>query len=241
MSDLYLNVVQINVCPNVNGVKIDARNELHVFSASMARTTQRRSPPSRPKEPYHHGDLRNALLEAALALVAETSVAELSLREVARRAGVTYAAPYHHFADKSALLAAVACQGFEGLAAELERAAARRTTLESEFLAMAEAYVAFAIAHPSHYRVMFLPEVKESVDAKALRVAGDRAFGMLLERVERARPDGTEREHRVLATTIWAALHGLSLLAIDGILQNKLPQPEKMMSEACRSIVGIVT
>jgi AcrR family transcriptional regulator len=206
----------------------------------MAHATRRRRSPSRPKASYHHGDLRHALLEAALSLVAERSVAELSLREVARRAGVTYAAPYHHFADKSALLAAVACQGFEGLVAELERAAARRTTLETELLAMAEAYVAFAIAHPSHYRVMFLPEVKESLDASALRAAGDRAFGMLLERVARARPDTSEREHRVLATTVWAALHGLSLLTIDGVLQSKLPNPERTMREACRSVVGIV-
>jgi AcrR family transcriptional regulator len=205
----------------------------------MARAT-RRSSHSRPKESYHHGDLRHALLEAALSLVAERSVAELSLREVARRAGVTYAAPYHHFADKSALLAAVACQGFEGLVAELERAAARRTTLESELLAMAEAYVAFAIAHPSHYRVMFLPEGKESLDSAALRVAGDRAFNMLLERVARVRPSEAERQHLVLATTVWAALHGLSLLAIDGVLQKKLPNPEKAMREACRSIVEIV-
>jgi AcrR family transcriptional regulator len=205
----------------------------------MAHATRRRSP-SRAKDSYHHGDLRHALLEAALSLVAERSVAELSLREVARRAGVTYAAPYHHFADKAALLAAVACQGFEGLVADLERAAARRATLESELLAMAEAYVAFAIAHPSHYRVMFLPEGKASLDADALRVAGDRAFGMLLERVARARPGDSERQHRVLATTVWAALHGLSLLAIDGVLQNKLPSPEKMMREACRAIVGIV-
>ena len=204
-------------------------------------TTRRRSPASRPKESYHHGHLRHALLEAALALVAEKSVAELSLREVARRAGVTYAAPYHHFADKSALLAAVACQGFEGLAAELEQAAARKATLESELLAMAEAYVAFAIAHPAHYRVMFLPEVKESPDADALRVAGDRAFGMLLERVMRARPSAPEREHRALAVTVWAALHGLALLTIDGVLQNKLPQPERMTRDICRSIVGIAT
>jgi AcrR family transcriptional regulator len=206
----------------------------------MARATRRPSH-SRLKEAYHHGDLRHALLEAALSLVAEKSVAELSLREVARRAGVTYAAPYHHFADKSALLAAVACQGFEGLVAELERAAARKTTLESELLAMAEAYVAFAIAHPSHYRVMFLPEGKESVDASALRVAGDRAFDLLLARVARAHPSEPERQHRVLATTVWAALHGLSLLAIDGVLQNKLPNPEKTMREACRSIVGILS
>lgn len=205
----------------------------------MARTARRR-PSSAPKAAYHHGDLRRALLDAALALVAERRVAELSLREVARRAGVTYAAPYHHFADKSALLAAVACQGFEVLVSELERVAARRTSLESELLGMAEAYVAFATAHPSHYRVMFLPDVKASPDAQALHAAADRAFGMLLERVARARTGEPERTHRILATTVWAALHGLSLLAIDGMLQNKFPKPETMRRTACRSIVGMV-
>jgi AcrR family transcriptional regulator len=205
----------------------------------MAQANRRRSP-ARSKDSYHHGDLRHALLQAALSLVAERSPAELSLREVARRAGVTYAAPYHHFADKSALLAAVACQGFEGLAAVLERAATARRTLQNELLAMAEAYVAFAIANPSHYRVMFLPEAKASSDTDALHIAGDRAFGMLLERVASARPRAPEHERLVLATTVWAALHGLSLLAIDGVLQSKLPDPEKSIREACRSIVGIV-
>jgi AcrR family transcriptional regulator len=180
------------------------------------------------------------LIDAALSLVADGSVADLSLREVARRAGVTYAAPYHHFADKSALLAAVAGQGFEQLVAELERAAVRRTTLESELLAMAEAYVAFAMTHPAHYRVMFLPDVKESPDADELRAVADRSFGMLQQRVARGRAGESERAHQVLATTVWAALHGLSLLAIDGILQNKFPEPEKMMRSACLSIVRMV-
>jgi AcrR family transcriptional regulator len=205
----------------------------------MARTARRQPSPG-PKAAYHHGDLRRALLDAALSLVAERRMAELSLREVARRAGVTYAAPYHHFADKSALLAAVACQGFEGLVSELERVATRRTSLESELQGMAEAYVAFAVAHPSHYRVMFLPDVKASPDAQALQAAADRAFGMLLERVARARTGEPERTHRILATTVWAALHGLALLAIDGMLQNKFPKPGLMRRSACRSIVGMV-
>ena len=105
---------------------------------------------------------------------------------------------------------------------------------------MAEAYVAFASAHPSHYRVMFLPDVKASPDAQALHVAADRAFGMLLERVARARTGEPERTQRILATTVWAALHGLSLLAIDGMLQNKVPKPETMRRTACRAIIGMV-
>jgi len=205
----------------------------------MARAPRRRLPTA-PKVGYHHGDLRRALIDAAVSLVADGSVADLSLREVARRAGVTYAAPYHHFADKSALLAAVACQGFEQLVVELERAGARRATLGSELLAMAEAYVAFAMTHPSHYRVMFLPDIKQSPDADDLHAVADRSFGILLQRVARAQADESERTQQMLATTVWAALHGLSLLAIDGILQNKFPEPGKMIRSACRSIVAMV-
>lgn len=189
---------------------------------------------------YHHGDLRRALLEAALSLLSECGTADLSLRGVARRAGVSYAAPYHHFADKSALLAAVACQGFEGLISALERAARRRRTLESELVAMAEAYVAYATANPTHYRVMFLPEVKASPEADELHAAADRAFGLLVERVARAGGSGPPRRHRELATTVWAALHGLSLLAIDGILEQQVAGPEAYVRRACRAVVGMV-
>jgi AcrR family transcriptional regulator len=207
-------------------------------SCTMARASSRQ--PTATKAGYHHGDLRRALIDAALSLIADGSVATLSLREVARRAGVTYGAPYHHFTDKTALLAAVACQGFEQLIAELERAASRRTTLESELLAMAEAYAAFAVTHPAHYHVMFLPDVKQSPGAQELHAVADRSFGMLLQRVARARTGESERAQQVLATTVWAALHGLCLLAIDGTLRNKFPEPEKMIRGACQSIVRMV-
>lgn len=222
----------------MNAVKIDSAYVMLYIPRTMTRASRR--PAAALKAGYHHGDLRRGLIDAALSLVADGSVADLSLREVARRAGVTYAAPYHHFADKSALLAAVASQGFEQLVVELERAAARKTTLDSELLAMAEAYVAFATTHPAHYRVMFLPDVKQSADADELRAVADRSFDMLQQRVARARTGESERAQQVLATTVWAALHGLSLLAIDGILQNRFPEPEKMLRSACRSIVRMV-
>jgi AcrR family transcriptional regulator len=199
-----------------------------------------RQPASNSKAGYHHGDLRRALIEAALSLIAERRGADLSIREVARRAGVTYAAPYHHFVDKSALLAAVACEGFQGLVSKLERAAARKASLESELQAVAEAYIAFAMEQPSHYRVMFLPEVKASADSEALHEAGERAFGLLLERVGRARPAAAASAREVVAATAWAALHGLALLAIDGTLQHMFPKPDKLLSQACRIITGMV-
>ena len=226
------------IAHDLNGVKIEGCG---------SRCTLKKMPRAKGRQPasdsrigYHHGDLRRALIEAALSLVAERRGADLSIREVARRAGVTYAAPYHHFADKSALLAAVACEGFQGLVSRLERAAARKESLESELQALAEAYIAFAMEQPSHYRVMFLPEVKASVDSEALHVLGERAFELLLERVARARPAAATSAHEVVAVTAWAALHGLALLVIDGTLQHMFPKPDKMVSKACLTVTGMV-
>jgi AcrR family transcriptional regulator len=193
-----------------------------------------------PKHGYHHGDLRRALVDAALALIGERNHAELSLREVARRAGVSYAAPYHHFPDKSALVAAVAGEGFDELVSRMEAAVARRKTLRSELLALSEAYLAFALQRPSHYRVMFLPEVKTVAGSDALHVAGDRALTLLMERVKRARPKATAREHERVAVTVWSTLHGLALLSIDGTIQNMFPQHDRMLAQVCESVVAMV-
>ena len=205
----------------------------HLMATARKRTGSR-------KASYHHGDLRQALLDSALAIVSEEGVRDVSLREVARRAGVTYAAPYHHFVDKSALLAAVGAQGFEFLIEELERASKRRADPEGQFLAMCEGYLTFALEHPSHYRVMFLPELREASDAEAFHVVGERAFDVLLNRVKMARPREPEGAQRTLAATIWAALHGLSLLAMDGSLAKFcFKSTEKVLRDACKPIVGM--
>jgi AcrR family transcriptional regulator len=191
------------------------------------------------KASYHHGDLRRALLESALAIVSEEGVHDLSLREVARRAGVSNAAPYHHFADKSALLAAVGAQGFEGLIAVLEVAHARSSDLEPQLVSMMEAYLTFARTHPSHYRVMFLPELKAAADASFHAVAG-RAFEILVDRVRQARPTETDAAHRTVAAAVWGALHGLSILAIDGTLGSMFPKTQKLLRDACHPIVRMI-
>src|SRR5579859_4246626 len=110
----------------------------------------------RPARPYHYGNLRSALLAEALRALAEGGPASLSLRELARRLGVSHAAPYRHFADKDVLLAAIAQQGFELLAAEVEAAAAQHPDESLFQLAdMGWAYVRFALRQPQHFQVMF--------------------------------------------------------------------------------------
>jgi AcrR family transcriptional regulator len=168
-------------------------------------------------KPYHHGDLRAALLQAGLAILAEEGVQALSLRAAARRAGVSHAAPYRHFADKEALLAAIAEEGFNMLAAEVEAARACFPASPREQLAeSAWAYVRFALAHPDHLRVMFGGSIEDPQAYPGLREAGARAFAVLVDIIRAGQDAGTmiAGEARLLAVVAWTQVHGLSLLLI---------------------------
>lgn len=186
--------------------------------------------PRKPRKAYHHGDLRRALLDAAIDILREEGAHALTLREVARRVGVTQAAPYHHFADKDAIFASVAEEGFIKLSAAMKRArdAAQAKPLP-RLRALGEGYVAFATAHPEHFRIMFgaISNESEKGDAKercpglAREAAG--SFAMVLEAIVAAHEAGLLRkgdpnEHAVLS---WAMVHGLSMLAVEG----QLPGP----------------
>jgi AcrR family transcriptional regulator len=161
----------------------------------------------------HHGDLRRALLDAALAWVSEGDAAadairDLTLREVARRAGVSPAAPYHHFADKSALLAAVAEEGFVGL---LRRQADVMCDEPGRALArMTRAYVEFALEHPAHYALMFAapPHLAAGPEGEALQTTARQAFLGLVGAIRRVRPDLGDEPAARLALHAWAHAHG---------------------------------
>ena len=165
------------------------------------------------KTAYHHGDLRSALVEAGLAILAEGGdLGALSLREAARRAGVSAMAPYRHFADKDALLAAVATVGFERLAAAL-RAADAAASPVAALKAQGVAYVAFACARPSLFRLMFGAGAPAKADE--LATAANATFKLLADRVATVAPPH-EAIDRTLAD--WALVHGLAMLAVDGQL-----------------------
>jgi AcrR family transcriptional regulator len=174
-------------------------------------------PQSEREKPYHHGDLRAALIQAGLAILVEEGVQALSLRAAARRAGVSHAAPYRHFADKKALLAAIAEEGFNMFAAEVEAARARYPGSPHEQLEeTAWAYVRFALAHPDHLRVMFGGSIEDPQVYPDLREAGSRAFAVLVNIMRAGQDAGTivAGEARVLALIAWTQVHGLSLLLI---------------------------
>jgi AcrR family transcriptional regulator len=158
---------------------------------------------------YHHGDLRAALVSAALQLLEESDVETISLRAVARRAGVSAMAPYRHYPDKEALLAAVAQAGFDGLRAALTLADSTATA-DKALLAQGVAYVRYAMANPVLFRLMFGPPRRgKHVD---LRTSSQTAFGVLVQRVARQTAPA-ERQARVLG--YWSLVHGLAMLILD--------------------------
>jgi AcrR family transcriptional regulator len=148
---------------------------------------------------YHHGDLRRALIDGALDAIAEHGAANLSLRDVARRAGVSHAAPAHHFADKRGLLTAIAVEGFDGLAQATAAAAA------GGHIAGGLAWIAWALDHPAHYEVMFNPRLLRVDDPELVR-ARSAGAGVLFRSVRSRGVGGRDLAPAALASMAWA--HG---------------------------------
>jgi AcrR family transcriptional regulator len=173
---------------------------------------------TRRRRPYHHGNLRAALVDPALELVEREGAEALTLRAVARAAGVSPAAPYRHFTDKRALLAAVAEEGFRLLASALRGARDDGADARARFRARGLAYVGFATRHPSHFRVMFGRELADRSGYRGLQDAAQAAFDALVEGVTDAQRAGAMREGdpRELGLTAWATMHGLAMLFLDG-------------------------
>lgn len=174
---------------------------------------------AKAKPPYHHGDLRRTLLDASLALLEEQGLSALSLREVARRAGVTHGAPYHHFEDRGALLFALVDEGF-GLLLTAMRAeqAATPERPEEQLSAAGRGYVRFALAHPVHFRLMFRPEL--SGDKTAQSEAGQAAYALLVDSVTACQKAGLAPAGSIelLVVTAWSLVHGFASLWLDGPL-----------------------
>ena len=151
---------------------------------------------------YHHGNLRHALLRAAAQTLEKEGVAALSLRDAARRAGVSHNAPYRHFADRDALLAALATEGFAMLGEAMRGHAGKQ---------MGEAYVSFALAHPQRFRLMFGGVVPMAKDAE-LQEAAAATYRALVEAFkDLPRPE-------LAAAAAWSLVHGLANLLLDGHL-----------------------
>lgn len=204
------------------------------------------------QESYHHGDLRRTLLETAAAILAETGRWDFSLREVARRAGVSHNAPYRHFSDKEALLAAVAVAGFEALNAETAAAADGLSDPTAVLRALGRAYVHFGIVNAALYRLMFgqgLPSVavlppalREAIQAARLRLRdvvlwGGRTGAFAVD------PDDVDAVTAAVVAA-WSLVHGLTSLTIDHVVEREVGQDtptDWTMQVIDRFISGLLT
>jgi AcrR family transcriptional regulator len=192
------------------------------------------------RDTYHHGDLKRTLTDAALQLVQEKGPKGFSLREVARRAGVSAAAPYRHFADKAQLLAAAATQGFVQLHETLDATASLTTDVTEQVLAMGRAYVRWAVTHPDYYQVMFGSELDKS-ESPELPTESARAFGDLLDAIVRCQEAGLlpAGEPLGMAGPIWSLLHGVSMLTIGSELSHVgiREEPEDLVERSLRALL----
>ena len=183
--------------------------------------TARSSPLRKPTDAYHHGDLRAALIDAALAELDRGGAEAIGFSSLARRLGVSQAAPYRHFADREALLAAVAAKGFRICAAELRDRAERRST-GSLLSCVAYGYLEFGLGHVGLYQLMFASRLyQRAAIGSELQVATDAAFGVVLAAIEPALEDMTRRR---FALKFWTSLHGVVTLAEQGLLPPKIRQ-----------------
>jgi AcrR family transcriptional regulator len=208
------------------------------MSAGRSVGRSARRPAGRRRKPYHHGDLRRALVDAALRLVRSEGPPALTLRAAARLAGVSQAAPYRHFADKQALLAAVAEEGFREMTAAMRRAMSHEDEPLSKFRALGLSYVGFARGHLAHFRVMFGPELADRSAYPSLAEAATEAFKLLVVAITDCQKAGFTREGdpEEFALTAWSAVHGLSALIVNGQLGARGAQLDELAEQVTRDL-----
>ncbi len=172
-----------------------------------------------PEGRYHHGDLRRAVLAAAVEAIEERGLGLLSLRDVARRAGVSHTAPVHHFGDKAGMLTALATEGFDLLAQALDPG-------DGETIDLVDAgviYVQFAVDHRAHFEVMFRPDLHHP-DEPALAVARDRTGDLLTNAVVAATDTPPGQQTELASVAAWSLVHGFATLWLAGALPEQIGQ-----------------
>jgi AcrR family transcriptional regulator len=184
-------------------------------------------------------DLRQKVLKASLALIEEGGLDRLSMREVARKAGVSHQAPYHYFGDREAILAALAGEGFSGLGQALVRAAAHAGSEPVKAVeAMGRAYVEFALRNPAYFQAMFRADAVPLDRYPEARKREDEAFGKLVEGIGQAFANQPAEVRRSIAVVCWAMVHGLATLILEGSLARKLRIPRARQRQVANEVIG---
>lgn len=185
-----------------------------------------------PRKTYHHGDLKNALIQAGIEILAEEGVSGLSLRKAARQAGVSHAAPYAHFADKQTLIAAIASDGHRKINDRLEAALARHPDDPlRQFTGAAWAYVQFGLESPAHYKIIFSGVLQDEHSHPEFVEFSQRNMQTLRTIVERCREAGilnaSDMDSELQAVSLWGVIHGLVSLIIHGQVPSNLMKRTK--------------
>lgn len=183
---------------------------------------------------YHHGDLRRALVDSALGMLQESKSWQFTLREVARRAGVSHAAPYRHFSDRAALLSELAKVGFEMLGVQLSAALLESFSVEKQIVAVAKAYINFGDTNPALYQLMFSNNAGD-VEEVHLNERATAALNVLITLLERGQNEGVFKDHSTHghAVACWSLVHGLTMLSMNGLLL-----PEKVGNQPIDSALA---
>ena len=189
-----------------------------------------------PAPSEQHGDVRRLVLDAAIAIIESEGAESLSMREVARRAGVSHQAPYHYFGDRSGIFAVISEEGFSSLAQ------AFRNVDETEMPAAKAGFIAylnFARKHTGHFRVMFRNDICGVTTHDLTAVAADSAFDELRLMVERITgPSIDPKDAFTFAAMLWSLSHGLATLVIDGPLPNKIP-PGTSLEDQISAVIDL--
>ncbi|MEM7029192.1 MAG: TetR/AcrR family transcriptional regulator [Chloroflexota bacterium] len=191
-------------------------------------------------ENYHHGSLRQELIEAGLAILEEENTRALTLRSVAKRAQVSHAAPYRHFADKTALLSAIAEQGFQELGNDMQAAfTAYPDDPRQCLIEIGKQYVAFGVNHPAQLSLMFSDLLTQGKD-EALGKAASYTFELLTDAVRQAQQANVIKsgDTQPIATSIWAMVHGLAMLIKEGFLvHDDLSQSLDVVTDSLEQLI----
>lgn len=196
---------------------------------------------------YHHGDLKNALIQAGIAILTEEGVGGLSLRKAARKAGVSHSAPYAHFKDKQNLIAAIASDGHKKIFEQFEAIQARHADDPlHQFLSGAWAYMQFGLESPDHYKITFSGIIQDEHSHLEFLEYSQRNMQVLRTIIEQCRNAGilvnNDIDPELQAVGMWGLLHGLVLLIIQGQLPGRLiktTQPKDMLIAALQQLVRV--
>ena len=176
-----------------------------------------------PLKKYHHGDLKNALIQAGIEILAKEGVSGLSLRKVASRAGVSHSAPYSHFKDKQSLIAAITTESFRQLYEELKEAIAPFSSdPKRQLTAGSLAYAQFALDHTDMFKIMFSGVLEKEKDYPAYVEATRQTFGQVVQVIQACQDAGVLRPAppEVMAVSVWGQVHGIVSLALEGQISH---------------------